>query len=231
MENENMEIETEEESGLVTFRMSVEEAKRLRSILSRKASGIQKPRVTRVGNKIIIDTGLDDVCTFNHGPNEIHVAAVFQKAGKKIFNEVGEVADSIPAVFIIERAEGGFCYADGKPVDKRDDLLIIPKQHLDAALSWFDAKYPSSDKAEKVSPDPSNGSNPKEEIELSLRDKVIILSAKGLSGKAISQKLKCSEGTTSIWRKKGIKEKLLAKTGKKFTATGEQKYGGIGLNI
>ncbi len=218
------------DDGLVNFRMTPGEAKKLRSFLDRKSNGVQKPRITREGNKIIIDTGLDEYCIFNKDtPQEIHVKSVYQKAGYPVI-ENGEAVGHVPAITVIERIEGGFCYMDGSPVRNREDLSIIPKVHRQAALDWFDAKYPSSKEEDKENPITSVPT-PGEEAELTLKDRVIIGLAKGFSGKALAEKLKCSEGTVSVHKKNAIKGKYLSKDGRKFTPTGLEKYGRIEINL
>ncbi len=224
------------EDGLVTLQFTPDEARKLKSFLSRKASGIQKPRIVRQGNRIIIDTGLDEVCTLNKSTpgKEIHALRVYQRAGKKIVNELGEVTDEIPAVTVVERIEGGFCYMDGSPVNVRADLDIVPKEWRQDALDWFEKQYGKEAPGEREASAPSvpsNGTKPTEEIELTLKDKVIILSARGLSGQEIAQKLGCSEGSVSIHKKNAVKEKILSKDGKKFTPMGQEKFGRFELNF
>jgi hypothetical protein len=223
-EFEEEEIESGEKEVLV--RLKPEEAKRLRTFLNRKSSGIQRPHIMREGNRIIIDTGLDEHCTFNKGlPNEIHALRIYQRAMKFDVDELGQRINIVPAVSIIERIEGGFCYMDGKVVSRREDLDIIPKTHRDAAYTWFDKKYGK----ESV---PSNGGNrtSNEEEELSLKDRVILGVSKGISGKLLAEKLKCSEGSISIYKAKAIKEKILDKKGK-LTPLGLEKFGQIRLNL
>lgn len=229
------EIETRED-GRLTIELSPEEARKLKSILGQRANALQKPRVHREGNRIIIETGLDDYAIMGKGtPEEVHPVRVYQKAGSHSTNEFGEATDVIPAITVIEKREGGYCHWDASPVTVRDELLIIPKEHRQAALDWFDSKHPSGDKdgnkKEESTPIPPPVSEPEEEEELTLRDKVIIGVVKGVVGKELAKSLGCSEGAITYWKKAAIKEKILTKDGKKFTPMGLEKYEGIELNL
>jgi len=135
------EIETKEEDGLVTMRFTAEEANRLKSLLSRRDNAVRRPRIHREGNQIIIDTGLDEFCTFNKGtPQEVHALRIYQRAESHEINENREVFNIIPAVTVVERVEGGYCYMDGKDVNKREDLDILPKEWRQDAIDWFNAR-------------------------------------------------------------------------------------------
>ena len=146
-----MEDEIEEEDGLVTIKVSPEEAKRLRSLLARKDNLVKKPRVHREGNRIVIDTGLDEYCTFNKGtPQEIHAEMIFTRAQSHDINANNEVVNIVSALTVVQRVEGGFCYMSGKPVNKLEDLEIIPKGPLrQAAIDWFNAKYHPGEEGSK----------------------------------------------------------------------------------
>lgn len=218
------------DDGKVIFEMTPEESKRLRAFLDRKASGVQKPRVYRKGNQIIMDTGLDDGCIFNKGtPQEIHAFRIYQRAGSHDIDEAGRAVNPVASITIVETVSGDYVYMDSKPVCKKSDLEIIPQQHLRKAIDWYDAKYGRADEETEKEPIPTPVSEPDEEIELALKDKVIILATKGLSGKQIAEKLKCNEGTVSVHKKNAIKAKLLSRDGKKFTPLGLEKYGQMSL--
>jgi len=232
-------METKED-GKITLELSPEDAKRLTSLLARGKSGVQRPRVQRIGNQIVIDTGLDSCATINHGPHEVHALRIYQRAGSHSINGAGEVDPQsvVPAISIIERIEENhparFCYFDGSPVERKSDLEIIPPVHRAAALKWFSEKYGDKTEIDEAEPQEVNAISeeseptPEEEpkIELSLKDRVAILLTTGLNGKQIAKKLGCCAGTVSIHRKSAIKEKILDKSGKKFTALGLEKYHG-----
>jgi len=133
------------EEGLVNLSLTNEEFQNLKRLLSRKSGGVKGPRVHREGNKIIIDTGLDEWATFNKGtPQEVHAYRVYQRAEKHQFNENGELIPEsvVPALMVVETVEGDYRYMNGEPVNKIEDIDIIPNgESREKVLLWFRKKY------------------------------------------------------------------------------------------
>jgi hypothetical protein len=235
--NEMREIDIRQDEGKVTFEMTPDEARRLRAFLDRKASGVQKPKMIRSGNKLILDTGLDDGCILGKGTKqEIHALRIHQRAGSHQVDAAGEVIPEsvIPALTIVETTSGNYVYLNNEFVNNRKDLEIIAKQHRGQAYRWFDSRYgkKSDEPVEASEPEPSNESVPtSEEPELELKEKIIILLAKNVQGKEIAKLLRCSAGLISIHKKAAIKNKILSKDGRTLTPEGQERYGGIELNL
>lgn len=73
------------------------------------------------------------------GDTGIRIIGAFTQAPKKVFNPDGSTSFEAPAPTIYELFGGGFSYADGKPVTKREELINITDSKMkERALKWFD---------------------------------------------------------------------------------------------
>lgn len=72
------------------------------------------------------------------GVSGIKVIGTFSQGPSKTVNPDGSVSYSTPAPTIHELFGGGFAYASGESVTKREHLEILPGGMRDRALKWFD---------------------------------------------------------------------------------------------
>ncbi len=70
----------------------------------------------------------------------LRVVRTFTDGGAKIRHSDGTVTYGIPSPTIHEVFGGGFAYASGLPVTKREHLEPLPDQMKERALAWFDSK-------------------------------------------------------------------------------------------
>ncbi len=73
------------------------------------------------------------------GDTGIKIIGAFTQAPKKVFNPDGSTSYEAPAPTIYELFGGGFSYASGKTVTKREELENITDLKMkERALEWFD---------------------------------------------------------------------------------------------
>ncbi len=73
------------------------------------------------------------------GDSGIKIVGAFTQAPKKVFNPDGSTSYEAPAPTIYELFGGGFSYASGKPVTKREELEVITDQKMrERAVKWYD---------------------------------------------------------------------------------------------
>ncbi len=99
------------------------------------------------------------------GVNGIRVVRTYTEGPKKKFYPDGTPYRTTPPPTIFELFGGGFCYASGQPVNKREDLENIGDPPMRArALKWFDEGAEISKKAQGPTRDPEKKLEPGETV-------------------------------------------------------------------
>ncbi len=92
------------------------------------------------------------------GDSGIKIVGAFTQAPKKVFNPDGSTSFEPPTPTIYELFGGGFSYASGKPVTKREELENITDPKMkERALEWYDTHGKAISSPEVVSREEDKG--------------------------------------------------------------------------
>ena len=88
------------------------------------------------------------------GKSGVKVVRTETEGSRRIHNPDGSTSYTIPHPLIHELYKGGFAYADGSPVTKREDLEVLSNAKMrERALKWFDSNGKISKEATENVPE------------------------------------------------------------------------------